>query len=822
MNLIDPLQPEIDRHSRELIGTVTPIFIFVYVIISGSHILLLPEHMVTIMTVLAFSSVGIGLLIKASIARPSVQQHAELLMMLMLLLMGVNSITHMYLSADIKQTTNFVFVMAVSGYVLPGYRTFYATLVLLMLSWMALVSLALNWSSDTVHFGFEILLGAMFAMFLHTVRRGQLEQTSRLEQTIGQLNDSQQQVIAGESLMQMLMDRIPAGIVVRDSDTRILYLNQEARRLLGVENRDVVGRGYAEDLLIELFDEKGSDYSVAQYPARRVLDTGQPIVNEVVGGRRSDGSVFWALLNAFALDVEGSEQSVVVVAFADITEQVSTQVRLRESESRAAIILDSVGEGVIAVNDQQRVTLFNRGAEQLLGLSAAEAMNRPIDEVLNFQQELALAGDSSGAIQQGRVNNRMGDDINVELLVSGIQGDAAGSVYMFRDVRAQLRYEHERATLDKMKSVGVLAGGIAHDFNNLLTAIYGNVSLAESAIDDPEKAHRFLKRSAESIALATNLTKQLLTFATGSEPVRDVVDVEQLVTTVTRFSLSGSAIAVNFDVEPGLEPAEVDGGQIQQAVGNILINAKQALQDKGSIDISLKNHLTKDHRRFIAVEISDNGPGIAPEAMSKIFDPYFTTKGEGTGLGLATTHSIVLKHGGSVSVSSKAGAGATFTLLLPAAEVAESGLVAATASDATTEMPVIAAIENKLAPLHILVMDDEAIVLETITSLLERSGHRVAGAREGQQAIDAYVEQQAQGATFDLVIMDLTIAGGMGGREAAAAILAIDPNARLVVTSGYSAGAEMARYRELGFIGRLAKPFRAADLDAMLAKAIRA
>jgi len=502
---------------------------------------------------------------------------------------------------------------------------------------------------------------------------------------------------------------------------------------------------------------------------------------------------------------------VVVVASTNITERVKVEMQLLESETRARTILDSIEEGVISVDKEKLVTSFNPSAQQLTGYDESQGIGRPLDAIFQYVDSADDTDDGFQFIRDGVLTNADGSEVTVELLISELLDgdDLSGWVYTFRDVSEQLRLEQERATMDKMSSVGVLAGGIAHDFNNLLTAIYGNIALAESVIDDPDKARGFLQRSAESIQLATNLTTQLLTFATGSDPVRDVVDVEKLVREATRFSLSGSSIAVTFSIDPDVNAVEVDDGQMRQAISNIVLNAKQAMGDVGCIRIEIANVVPDNERpgEFVEVRISDDGPGIEQELQSRIFDPYFTTKDTGNGLGLATTHSIIVKHGGFINVESSAEEGTSFSILLPSA----GSRIVPGETGATAE-------RRSLSGLEILIMDDEDIVLQTISKLLEHLGHKVTGTSDGSEAISVYARKMQQGERFDLVIMDLTVAGGMGGRVAAGEILGIDPQARLVVSSGYSAGAEMARYKELGFCARLEKPFRSADLESMISE----
>jgi len=723
------------------------------------------------MSLLAFGTFFFGIVIRFSLDSEIIQANAEYVLTLFVILAAVNTLTHLFLTNELKHTTNFIFVLAVGGYLVPRNRIFYPLLGSVLLCWVAVVTTRVNGGDDVAHFGFEVLLGCLFALFLQMLRRGQLEQMGDLEQSIEQLNASQQQVIASEALLQSVMDNIPAGIVVRGADTRIRFVNKEAKNIFGIANLDPTGLPLGEDPF-QLYDAAGRKLNIHEYPVSRVLATGEPITNEIVGGRGpGESEMVWGLLNAFPLEMESTGETVVVLAFTNITERVRAELLLSESETRARAILESVTEGVIAVDRQERVTLFNPAAQAMTGVEENNALGQHLASVFHFQSNLADEALIDPSIREGTLTSDSGEDFTVELLVSEvrIEGDSVGWVYSFRDVSEQHRVEQERATMDKMKSIGVLAGGIAHDFNNLLTAIYGNVALAESSMEEPEKAAEFLKRSSESIQLATNLTKQLLTFSTGSDPVRDVVDMEKLVR---------------------------DAGQVQQAISNIVLNAKQAMGDVGQITISMVN--TSDE--FVEVQVRDEGPGIPADMLGKVFDPYFTTKSTGTGLGLATTHSVVTKHGGSISVESSED-GTVFRMTFPA--------TASAVNDDERGTPERSSDQG----LEVLVMDDEEIVLNTICRLLEHLGHKPTATRDGTEAISSYARKKQGGKAFDLAIMDLTVAGGMGGTVAAAEILEIDPNAKLVVSSGYSSGAEMARFRELGFCARLEKPFRAADLE---------
>jgi signal transduction histidine kinase/CheY-like chemotaxis protein len=370
------------------------------------------------------------------------------------------------------------------------------------------------------------------------------------------------------------------------------------------------------------------------------------------------------------------------------------------------------------------------------------------------------------------------------------------------------RLEAELVRTSRLESLGVLAGGIAHDFNNLLTVILGNLSLVINDRNVTEDDERCLRQSERAAIRARDLTQQLLTFSKGGAPVRSAVLLPDIVRESAGFALHGSRVRCEFDLAPHLWPAHVDRGQISQVVQNIVINAMHAMPAGGIIRISLRNEevspgapLPLEPGRYLRLCIQDSGTGISPDFLPHIFDPFFTTKQKGNGLGLATVHSIVRKHGGHISVESDLGRGTTFHLWLPAAaEVTQSAI-------------------GKSTPRHrlsgrALVMDDEPPVRDMAAEMLRRLGLEVTVAADGAAAIDAYVAARSSGRPFSLVLLDLTVPGGMGGKEVLAELLKIDPSVRAIVSSGYSNDPVIAHYREHGFQARVPKPYEFEQLAA--------
>jgi signal transduction histidine kinase/CheY-like chemotaxis protein len=393
-------------------------------------------------------------------------------------------------------------------------------------------------------------------------------------------------------------------------------------------------------------------------------------------------------------------------------------------------------------------------------------------------------------------------------------GTFAGLQGIDTDITDQLQREAEHEKIERLESLGLLAGGIAHDFNNILTGIVGNLSLARMMIDSGHRAAARLAECEKAAQRASELTGQLLTFARGGEPVKKIVDLSRLINEAVSFSLRGSRVKGVLELDGELWPVNADEGQLNQVFNNLLINAAQAMPDGGVVTICGENVPVDEAcgaaQRIVRVTVRDSGGGIAPDVLAKVFDPYFTTKAHGSGLGLASVHSIITRHGGTVHVSSEIGRGTEFVLCLPAAEK--------TAPQEQGDSPARA---DKSAAEHVLVMDDEAMIVEVISMMLDELGCTVDACSDGSEAVTCYQAAFDSGKRYDVVILDLTVPGGMGGVEAARRIKMIDPSATLIVSSGYSHDTAMADYRGHGFSGQVMKPYTMERLSEELGRVLR-
>ena len=389
-------------------------------------------------------------------------------------------------------------------------------------------------------------------------------------------------------------------------------------------------------------------------------------------------------------------------------------------------------------------------------------------------------------------------------------GNVAMVVEIIRDVTDRKRLENEIRNAHKLESLGVLAGGIAHDFNNLLTGILGNISLAKVLINPPDKAYKRLDEAEKAVWRARDLTQQLLTFSKGGAPVKKTASIEQIVMDSASFVLRGSNVRCEFAIPPSVWPVEADEGQMNQVINNLIINSDQAMPEGGIIRVRIENHivgpndgLAVKEGRYVKISIDDHGIGIPEEHLQKIFDPYFSTKQKGSGLGLATVYSIINSHDGHIKVESKVGVGTTFHIYIPASENLPP------AETLQIETP-------KGGSGKILVMDDEEVIREVASEILGHLGYSVVVCCDGIETIEEYQKAKEKGEPFAAVIMDLTVPGGMGGKETMKRLLEIDSEVVGIVSSGYCNDPILAHYREYGFSGVVAKPYNMEELGKAL------
>jgi signal transduction histidine kinase/ActR/RegA family two-component response regulator len=386
---------------------------------------------------------------------------------------------------------------------------------------------------------------------------------------------------------------------------------------------------------------------------------------------------------------------------------------------------------------------------------------------------------------------------------------------MIIDITERKAMEEEILSARKLESTGILAGGIAHDFSSLLSGILGNIELAKMHSVRESKVCERLEEAEQSTLRARDLTQQLLIFSKGGAPVKTTLDVGDIIRESVQFALRGADTKCEFVISQDLWPVDADEGQLRQVINNVIINADQAMPSGGSIRVIGENIelgesvvLPLKKGKYLKISVEDNGIGIAKEHLSKVFDPYFTMKQNGSGLGLSTSYSIIKKHHGQITVTSALGGGSTFSIYLPASE----------GQALKKEVKK----ENLLkGDGRVLVMDHDEVIRDASKNILTVLGYDVVLSQDGTNAIDAYQKAKVAGKPFDAVIMDLTVPGGMGGREAAAKLLDIDPHARVIVSSGHSNDPVMAEFKKYGFKGIVSKPYRMKDLSEAVYRVIK-
>ncbi len=510
----------------------------------------------------------------------------------------------------------------------------------------------------------------------------------------------------------------------------------------------------------------------------------------------------------------------------DITARREAELALAAEKERLAVTLESMGEGVVTIDSQGRVLFINRAASDLVQWPSSEAVGRSVVDVCLLRSvkgeaevslpigEVLRGGIAADLPPQTFLRGRSGRMRLVEgrlLPVADPSSRRVGAVLVVRDVTERQRMEEQLQNTAKMESVGLLAGGIAHDFNNILTAILSNLTLLQMEPAGRGEGALLLDQAVRATKRAGDLTLQLLTFAKGGDPVRTAVQLPEIVRESATFAHRGSGVRSEFEMPAGLWAANVDKAQFSQVIQNLVINATQAMPNGGTIRIAASNeHVAPGSRStlaggdYVRISVADTGPGIDPEHLPKIFDPYFTTKLQGQGLGLATVFSIVRRHQGHIEVDSVLGRGATFTFWLPAVPAPQAAALPA------PSFPSVA------RGGRVLFMDDELPIRLMAKMLMERMGLEFQEASDGRQAIDLYKAALDSGRRFDLVVMDLTIPGGIGGKEAIATLLQMDPSVRAVVSSGYSSDLAMSDFRKHGFRGMVAKPYDIMQLASVI------
>ena len=631
---------------------------------------------------------------------------------------------------------------------------------------------------------------------------------------------AEEAVRESEAQYRRIVETAQEGIWAVDASGKTTYVNAQMAKLLGHEPLEMMGRPFADFIS----PEETSDYLSRMQQRKQ----GQSETYEC-RLRHKEGHEIWVLVSATAQRDSHGRFLGSFAMLTDITKRKRAEEALRQSEQRAneaknllKLVLDTIPVRLFWKDLTSTFMGCNRLFAEDAGFQVPEEVIGLDDYSMGWKEQaeryrrddLEVMTSGSPKLQYEEIQTTpAGKQIwlsTSKVPLRNTQGEIIGVLGSYEDVTRRKWAEEELLKAQKIESLGLLASGIAHDFNNILMVIMGNISFAKTNISPADNAYERLTTAETAALKAKKIAQQFLTFAKGGDPVKHSVSVANLIKMYGRLTLSGTLSTCEYEIPDDLWHIDADEGQIGQVVTNILINADQAMQDGGVFKVRCENvviadgaHLPIKRGRYVKISITDPGKGIPEEHLSRVFDPYFTTKEKGNGLGLTSAYSIVKKHEGYLTVESTEGAGATFTFFLPA-------------SFALVATPRINEPQEEDERRKILVMDDDAMVRDILGAMLERLGHQAEFAQDGAQAIEKYIHGQQSGAPFDVVIMDLIVPDGMGGREAMERLQSIDPHVKVIVSSGYSSNSVMADFESYGFSGVMAKPYRFSDLRKKL------
>lgn len=624
--------------------------------------------------------------------------------------------------------------------------------------------------------------------------------------------------------LQTILDTISDFIFYKDKNSIFLGCNDAyASRYIGLPKERIIGH---PDMDFIPDKEQVRKYVESD---RQAMKSGSSVLLKPWITQANGQKALIEVLKTPFYDAAGGLAGVIGVA-RDITEHYLALEEITREKETAQRYLDIAGVMFCALNRAGKIILMNKKGSQILGYQGDELLGRnwfdvclpePVREMVKRVFALQLAGNLAPVeFYENTVIDRNGEErlIAFHNTLLHDEDGVCGVLFSGEDITEQHMMQDELLKSQKLESLGVLAGGIAHDFNNILTGIMGNISFAHMSLDTPDKARKLLENAEKASLRAASLATQLLTFAKGGTPVKKRVSVSPILEESLSLSLRGANVNGAVEIAESLHAIEADEGQLSQVFNNLIINAVQAMPGGGTLAIKAENLTLEAQNKalltpgeYVMLSFADGGCGISKEDQKKVFDPYFTTKPGGSGLGLASVHSIIRKHGGRIEVRSVAGKGTTVTVYLPSLGVA--------IAEQYTGNDSLAAARHAAGA--VLVLDDEELIRDLATEVLQHLGCQVRTCVSGEEAIVMYKTAKESGTPFIAAIMDLTIPGCMGGLEAAKDILSFDPSARLIVSSGYSNDHVIAEYGSYGFCAAITKPYNVNSIKKILAELAR-
>lgn len=614
---------------------------------------------------------------------------------------------------------------------------------------------------------------------------------------------------ASENRYRDIVDFAVDGIITGSTEGIITRANRRLTEITGMPAEEIIGLH-----LSQLFSQ---DELVRKPLNFDFLQDGSTIVNsrKLI---RSDGIAVFVEMHSKMMP-DKTYHSII----RDVTDRNFKETELAAEKEQLAVTLESIGDAVITTDINCNILIMNRVAEELTGWTMEEAKGKRLPQVLQLLDRKtredapnpAMSVIRSCEIKELPENAILLSKKGTERLVTNSaapikdsNGKVTGVVLVIKDVTEKQKLMDSIQNSQKLESLGILAGGIAHDFNNLLGGILSNMDLARIKNSD-ENINPYLEKAVNSIDRARGLTRQLLTFATGGDPAKKVFPLFPFIKDTVLFALSGSKVSCEFSIEDKLWQSNIDRAQIEQVVDNIVINAIQAMPGGGVIQLNASNlpswipHNSSTEKDFVKISISDTGAGIPEEIIKLIFDPFFTTKSKGHGLGLATSYSIISRHGGYLEIESKQDQGSTFHIYLPAAE--------GNHNSQSRNKTVTHSGEGS-----ILIMDDDESIRGILSDMLKHLGYKTVLARDGEEALDIFLKNAKSGKFFKAVILDLTVPGGMGGEKTVKEIRKMNSTIPVFVSSGYSEDPAISRPEDFGFTSSIRKPFQVMELAEML------
>ncbi|MCK5841946.1 MAG: response regulator [Candidatus Sabulitectum sp.] len=638
-----------------------------------------------------------------------------------------------------------------------------------------------------------------------------LRRISHLEESLVKAETSQENLIH-----KAIIDQSPVGISVRDRCGNLVLCNARWVKIWEMTEESVseaLSRKKAE----LKFDEKDNYLGSDSQSVIDVYKTGGDLILDDFYLKKLKK---WINQRFYSVaDLSGEVESVVVLT-EDVTEKRRTMAieeELKKTTLRYQILVKNLpvaayttnSTGYVASANPAMVRMFQaESVEDIYETPVWKRYRNPADrdffleqlqrrgKVDNYEMEL-IRGDGTpfwASVSANATLNHAGE-------IQTIDG-------IIRDISTTKALEIETRKAQRLESIGVLAGGLAHDFNNIMTAVMGNISLAKVYASGNHRVQDKLEKAEKASLRASELTGKLLTFSKGGQPVRRITDIQGVLREAGSHAATCPEVKLIYDLPKDLWAVNIDETQIGQVVNHLVINAVQSISERGVIEITARNKtigednvLSLDPGHYLKISVKDSGLGVPIEIQSRIFDPFFTTKPKESGLGLAVVYSIVKNHGGRVTVESKRGKGSVFIFYLPASEKAV---------EQEEKTPLVQ--EKYSKQTRILVMDDEESVLDVVSEILKQNGYRTGTATDGIEAFRLYKEAIIAEDKFDILIMDITVPGGVGGVEAISMVHELDPSAIAIVASGYANNTVMANFKDFGFVASMTKPFGIATL----------